>query len=428
MATLERKDKGYRIKFSLNGVRASLFLGSKYKPKTAAELKEIIKTLIACRDNNQQPDKRVVAYLATAPPEIRDKLEKTGLIAQAKIQTLGQLWDAFEAEHLGSLKDSTKRIYGQTRSKFFMLFEKDGQIDKVAFFKESDLISKVTKTTLLEWKTRLAKTYAKATITITVAQTKCLFNWATDEKDLFVKSPTKGVKKESSVNKDRTFEVKMADYEKILAACRTQEQRAILTLARIGGLRIPSEMANLKWDDITWPSPDNGEIGRIWIKSPKTEHHEGQEGRFVPLWPQIHKELEALYFADDADGSDDRVFRNREATSNLRTRFEKIQIRAGIVPIVKFFTNCRASRSTEVFDKYGAICESAWIGHSQAVARRHYYVVKDADYRAATLEFGSSSSNSPRDEIGDTFSGAKPESPVFCSATSPKIGDTIGGC
>jgi hypothetical protein len=93
-----------------------------------------------------------------------------------------------------------------------------------------------------------------------------------------------------------------------------------------------------------------------------------------------------LYFADEPDGKDDRIFRNRNTSSNLRTRFDKIQIRAGILPIKKFFTNCRASRSTEVFEKHGAFLESQWIGHTQAVAMRHYFQVRDDDFKAALEE------------------------------------------
>ena len=74
---------------------------------------------------------------------------------------------------------------------------------------------------------------------------------------------------------------------------------------------------------------------------------------------------------------------------NLRTRFDKIQIRAGLVPIPKFFTNCRASRSTEVFEKYGAFLESQWIGHSHAVAMRHYFQVRDVDFQSALGEYFS---------------------------------------
>jgi len=119
----------------------------------------------------------------------------------------------------------------------------------------------------------------------------------------------------------------------------------------------------------------------------------------------MRRELEALYFEDDADGKDDRVFRKRNASSNLRTRFEKIQIRAGIEPIDKFFTNCRASRSSEVEETYGSIKESLWIGHSEAVARRHYRRIPDDDYKAALLE--DFESKPPMQKIGQ-ITGAPP--------------------
>jgi len=370
MATLTKEKAGsWSIRFvDEYGNRKAVFLNNKFTEQSAKDLKRTIEALVTCRDNHQQPDKRIIAYLETVVPEIRKKLEKVGLIVQTKIRTLLQLWDAFEADDRG-IKESTKRNYKTVRKRFF------------AFFKESDPIDKLTKESLLNWKKFLVtKKYAVASTSNAIAKTKCVLNWATNEKDLFAKSPGIGVKKGSCVNKDRAFFITMTDYEKILAACRTQEQRAVLVLVRIGGLRIPSEIANLTWADVLW------DIGRIWIKSPKTEHYEGKKGRFVPLWEPMRRELEALYFADEPDGKDDRVFRNRTATSNLRTRFEKIQIRAGIVPIVKFFTNCRASRSTEVYEKYGAIKESLWIGHSQAVARRHYHQVPDADFEVALLE------------------------------------------
>ena len=368
MATHTNKRGGQEIKFTIDGSRRSMFLGAKYSDATRNELKEIIKKLIICRDNHQLPDKRVFTYLETCSQEIRAKLEKVGLITQSNIRTCGQLWDAFEAADR-DIKESTKRNYKTVRGQFFQ------------FFKGNDPIENLTKESLLTWRKFLMdRKYATASVSNAIGKTKCLLNWATNEKKLFTKSPGVGVKRGSYVNKDRAFFIPMADYYKILAACRTQEQRAILTLARIGGLRIPSEIANLTWSDILW------EIGKIWIKSPKTEHHEGKAGRFVPLWEPIRKELEALYFADEPDGKDDRIFRNRSATSNLRTRFDRIQIWAGILPIAKFFTNCRASRSTEVFERYGAIKEEQWIGHTEAVARRHYHQVPEADFKAALLE------------------------------------------
>jgi len=337
------------------GNRQSVFLKRSYTEQSANDLKRVIETLIDCRNNNQVPNKRVFTYLETSPPEIRAKLEKVGLITQSKIRTCGELWDAFEADDRG-IKESTKKNYRTIRKRFF------------TFYKESDPVEKLTKESLLNWKKYLAKhRYAPASISNAIAKVKCVLNWATNEKDIFVKSPGIGIKKGSCVNKARSVFVTMSDYETIFSACRTQEQRTILVLARIGGLRIPSEISRLTWSDILW------DIGKIWVSSPKTEHHPGKEGRFIPLWEPIRKELEALFFADEPDGKNDRVFRDRNSSSNLRTRFCKIQIRAGIVPMDKFFTNCRASRSTEVFEKYGAFLESQWIGHTQAVASSILY-------------------------------------------------------
>ena len=127
----------------IDGQRIPLFLGGKYSKTRATKLKEVIETLIACRDNRQQPEKWVVNYLEEEVPEIKEKLESAGLIEQPKIRTLVQLWDAFELEQ--DVKATTKRIYGQASRNFF------------AFFKDSDPLEKVTKDSLLKWKKHLAK-------------------------------------------------------------------------------------------------------------------------------------------------------------------------------------------------------------------------------------------------------------------------------
>ena len=60
--------------------------------------------------------------------------------------------------------------------------------------------------------------------------------------------------------------------------------------------------------------------------------------------------------------------------------------RVSYAPIKPFFDNCRASRSTEVLDKYGPFRESKWIGHSTQVAVRHYCMILGSDFEAAVQE------------------------------------------
>lgn len=72
-------------------------------------------------------------------------------------------------------------------------------------------------------------------------------------------------------------------------ACPDSRWRLIFALARYGGLRIPSELERLTWNDIMWDKK------RFVVHSPKTEHIEGKESRIPPLFPELEPFLlEAL--------------------------------------------------------------------------------------------------------------------------------------
>ena len=58
--------------------------------------------------------------------------------------------------------------------------------------------------------------------------------------------------------------------EQIMGHLASQDMQLLFALARWGGMRMPSEPANLKWTDIDF------EHRRINFRSPKTEHHEGK--------------------------------------------------------------------------------------------------------------------------------------------------------
>ena len=57
--------------------------------------------------------------------------------------------------------------------------------------------------------------------------------------------------------------------------------------------------------------------------------------------------------------------------------------RAGITPWPKLWQNMRASRETELVDRFPAHVVSAWIGHTVAVAEKHYLQVTEAHFAAA---------------------------------------------
>ena len=68
---------------------------------------------------------------------------------------------------------------------------------------------------------------------------------------------------------------------KLLDACPNHHWKAIVALARCGGIRCPSEVLSLTLAGIDW------EAGRIVVQSPKTEHHPGKDYRMIPLFPEL---------------------------------------------------------------------------------------------------------------------------------------------
>lgn len=177
-------------------------------------------------------------------------------------------------------------------------------------------------------------------------------------------------------NKSREFFVTREMADRVLAACPDAEWRLIFALSRYGGLRTPSEHVCLKWGHINW------ERNRMTVTSPKTEQHEGKAERMIPIFPELRSLLEAVY--DIApEGSEFVIRRYRDSRQNLRTTFEKIIRRAGLDPWPKLFQNLRASRETELADEYPIHVVCAWIGNSQAVAKKHYLQVTDEHMQKA---------------------------------------------
>lgn len=120
------------------------------------------------------------------------------------------------------------------------------------------------------------------------------------------------------------------------------------------------------------------EKNRFWVSSPKTEHHEGHEGRWVPIFPELRPYVEKA-FEDAADGAVHVIARYRNPDKNFRTRFLKIIKRAGLTPWPKPFHNLRASRETELAATYPFHVVCAWIGNSATIAQKHYLQVTE-DY------------------------------------------------
>ena len=124
------------------------------------------------------------------------------------------------------------------------------------------------------------------------------------------------------------------------------------------------------------------------MRSPKTEHHAGGESRVVPLFPELRPHLEMAW--EQADPGEEYVIsRYRDTNVNLRTQLCKIIDRAGLMPWPKLFQNLRATRQTELAEKFPGHVVCAWIGNTRAVADKHYLQVTSQHFNQASRELST---------------------------------------
>jgi len=145
---------------------------------------------------------------------------------------------------------------------------------------------------------------------------------------------------------------------------------------REGGLRCPSEILRLRWEDILWDKD------RFWVHASKTEHHEDGGLRQVPLFPEL-QELMLEAFEEAQPGEEYIIASYRGGETNLRTQLTKIIKRAGHEPWPKLFQNLRSTRETELIRDHGIAAACEWVGNTPLVALKHYAQVTEEDVQRA---------------------------------------------
>ena len=367
MATLTKDNRtgSFIIQWTENKRRKTITLPSrKFRQNTAEQVKGLVESLIYHRDNGiLVPDKAVAKRLELVSGELQEKLATAGLIAVTKLRTCKELWDSCLKHR--NIKDSTMARYNRCREIFFETFP----------FAEP--IENITVEGLLEWKASLLARYEEATVASQISVTRMVFDWAV-EMEWLTKSPAKKIPKGSFRNEDKDRFISMNDYAKLLDASPNQDWRTIIALARIGGLRCPSELKRLRWTDINWAE------NRFMVRASKTERYERHRERIVPLFPALRAELDQHFFSlDETDENEFVIERYRRTSWHLGEPFQEIARRAGLGTIVQPFRNMRRNRSNEVEREFGSVKESLWIGHSKEVMQNHYFRLTDEDFSLA---------------------------------------------
>lgn len=368
----------FQIVYSTKGVKGYLSLGSSYSEKEVVQIAVLVDRLVDANVSGCALDRRTSALLGTASADLRERLEKAGLVQFEKRTTLGELFDEYWESEYYELKPCTQSSKRQARRRFFEFANPNESIDS---------FDKRSASAFVKF---LSGRIGEATRAGTVRDVRRIFNFA-KERDLVQSNPFDGIARGSFQNKKREYFVSRQDYESLLEACPSQQWRTLLALYRIGGLR-KNEALSVQWADIDW------ERGRLLVHSPKTERYKGRETRVIPLFPELRVELEKLFEQTENESSPYVVSSNRTTVSK---HIERIVFFAGLTRWERLIQNLRSSRANEIAREFGTIAEAEWIGHSERTARDHYLHILDEEYDRAVRGCSKSGSRENRDPQND---------------------------
>ena len=156
---------------------------------------------------------------------------------------------------------------------------------------------------------------------------------------------------------------------RIMAVCDCPQFRAILALCPFGGLRCPSEIANLETSDIDL------QAGRIRIREHKTKE------RYLPIFPELRPHI-----FDNYDPNRKRfIWRFSPTNSNLRKPLLTLLEKAGIDPWPRFSHKLRASCQTDLINsRYPALQVRRWLWVIPKPSCRNIIWLKPTSY---SIEF-----------------------------------------
>lgn len=325
---------------------------------------------LACKIGNELPP-ALLEWLEGLSDEVHSKLAADGFcVPRAPSGTLNDLIENFlNGDEARENKESTIRSR-RTMSRRWL-----------AFWPENKRVSSFTFQDAKDYQKYHSEHYAVDTWGREIKSLKQIFNYAVEELHWIKENPFRKLKGGSKGGTTTKHFVTVEETRLILGECPTAEMRLIFSLARFGGLRIPSELKAMEWNDVHYDR--NTLTVKIPKKTDKKNEAAGKyETREIPLFPELRQAF-TEYWEILPEGSSNFVFPNCPSNQALKGRFADILRRAGVTMWKKFFNSMRSTRDTELRTHYPAHSVNAWIGHGQDVAEKHYIQITAKDLETA---------------------------------------------
>ena len=374
MASITRQKNGRRtIQFVAgDGRRRSVRLG-KLSQRMAESVKLRIELLLAAKISSQPLDTETALWLAAVDDSMADRLARVGLISprERATATLENFLRDYVARRI-DVEPATREVWKTNIRSLLTHFCENRDLRSIGVGDAEDfklfLIGEGLAPTTVHKRLQFARQFFRDAL----------------RRKLLEENPFADVSTNAVTNTDRQYFVPRDDISRLLEVCNPIWQ-LIVNLSRYGGLRCPSEVLSLRWEDINW------EANRIVVQSPKTKRH-GKASRTIPMFPELVTVVSEAF--DQAEEGTEHVvggnYRQAALTvkgwrnCNLRTQRERLLKRAGLQPWPRLFQNLRASRETELAGEFPIHVVTAWMGNTHRIALKHYLQVTDTDFERAT--------------------------------------------
>ncbi len=377
MASVIRRPQGHKwIQFKgRTGKRQTIRLG-KTTAAQAHEYKYRIECLLAADAMGHPPDLETARWVGSLSAVVHSRFAAAGLAQRRSVHLLGELLDRF----LASLA-----VQASTRDNVSVV------CDNLASHLGRDrLLSEITPADAIGFRSWLAThgrrdgaPLAMATVSRRCRRAKQILAYAVKNQWL-TENPFAALKGGTEENHLKDVFVAIDMVQAVLDEVPDWEFRSIIVLARFGGLRCPSEVLPLRWDAVNWDQ------AVMRVASPKTARYPDGQTRVLPLFPEMHDVLAALW--ETASMGEALMFPHHQVTgARLTNKLRRACWASGQPLWVRPWQNMRASLETELLNSKPIHVVANWFGHSPAIALKHYaQIVKEQVAKAANVKLGKS--------------------------------------
>lgn len=329
-----------------------------------------VESLVASRAAGLPLDESSAKWLTKVGDRLLGGLERAGLVEGGA--RLGAVVERYKAMKRKAVKPSTMARLEQAMR---AVVDELGEGRRMAAVTEAEAIDLRAK--------MIERGLAEATIRKQCQDMRGLWDYAVKAKlvteNPFVAVPVSAVAREDHVHVDRAASLAVLD------ELPNARWRALWALARWGGLRVPSEPRELKIGDVVLRGAAEEGLPTMTVTDVKRSRGKAttQRTRVVPLFEEVEGPLAAAIA--ELPAGEERVFPwlvGMQGDSVRKPLIKAIK-RAGLTVWPDLWRNVRSTRERELHDYLPADVASTIMGNTEAVAKRHYLRMTEANLRRA---------------------------------------------